>query len=83
MALPLIDRLMVQKSAAMVHALTAEYKGHALMMPAWGGTGKTSTMSKLVVMDGWAFMGDDWAFVTDKGDLLSFAKPMTIKPYHR
>ncbi len=83
MALPLIDRLMVQKRAAMVHALTAEYKGHALMMPAWGGTGKTSTMSKLVVRDGWAFMGDDWAFVTDKGDLLSFAKPMTIKPYHR
>lgn len=83
MALPLIDRLMVQKSAAMVHALTAEYKGHALLMPAWGGTGKTSTMSKLVKMDGWAFMGDDWAFVTDKGDLLSFAKPMFIKPYHR
>lgn len=83
MALPLIDRLMVQKNAAMVHALTAEYKGHALLMPAWGGTGKTSTMSKLVKMDGWAFMGDDWAFVTDKSDLLAFAKPMFIKPYHR
>lgn len=83
MALPLIDRLMVQKGAAMVHALTAEYKRHALLMPAWGGTGKTSTMSKLVKMDGWAFMGDDWAFVSDKGELLSFAKPMFIKPYHR
>lgn len=83
MALPLIDRLMVQKNAAMLHALTAEYKGHALLMPAWGGTGKTSTMAKLVKMDGWAFMGDDWAFATDKGDLLPFAKPMSIKPYHR
>lgn len=83
MALPLIDHLMVQKRAAMVHALTAEYKGHALLMPAWGGTGKTSTMAKLVKMDGWAFMGDDWAFVTDMGDLLAYAKPVFIKPYHR
>jgi hypothetical protein len=60
-----------------------EYKGHALLMPAWGGTGKTSTMSKLVKMDGFAFMGDDWAFVTQDGNLLGYAKPMSIKPYHR
>ncbi|HEU0292985.1 MAG TPA: hypothetical protein VFR47_09630 [Anaerolineales bacterium] len=83
MALPLIDRLMVQKNAAMVHALTVEYKGHALLMPAWGGTGKTSTMSKLVEMEGFAFMGDDWAFVTKDANLLAYPKPMFIKPYHR
>ena len=83
MALPLIDRLMVNQGAAMIHALTVEYKGHGLAMPAWGGTGKTSTMAKLLKRDGYAFMGDDWAFLSRQGELLGYAKPMFIKPYHR
>jgi hypothetical protein len=83
MALPLIDRLMVNQGAAMIHALTVEYKGHGLAMPAWGGTGKTSTMAKLLRRDGYAFMGDDWAFLSRQGELLGYAKPMFIKPYHR
>lgn len=82
MALPLIDRLMVTKGAAMLHCLTAAYRGHGLLIPAWGGTGKTSTMSKLVKTDGFSFMGDDWAFLTREGCLLGYAKPMFIKPYH-
>src|SRR3990172_1630470 len=41
-ALPLIDRIMVKRSAAMIHALTVDYRGHGLCMPAWGGVGKTS-----------------------------------------
>lgn len=83
MALPLIDRLMVTKGAAMLHCLTVAYRGHGLLMPAWGGTGKTSTMSKLMKADGFSFMGDDWAFLTRDGCLLGYAKPMFIKPYHR
>jgi hypothetical protein len=83
MALPLIDRLMVAKGAAMIHALTVEYNGVGLNMPAWGGTGKTSTMAKLLNRQGFAFMGDDWAFLSEQGDLLGYAKPMFIKPYHK
>lgn len=83
MALPLIDRLMVTKQAAMLHCLTVAYRDHGLLIPAWGGTGKTSTMAKLTKMDGFAFMGDDWAFLTEGGALLGYAKPMSIKPYHR
>ncbi len=83
MALPLIDRLMVSQGAAMIHALTVEYKGYGLAMPAWGGSGKTSTMAKLLKRDGYAFMGDDWAFLTQESELLGYAKPMFIKPYHR
>ena len=83
MALPLIDHMMVQHGAAMLHAMTVDYKGHGILMPAWGGTGKTSTMSKLVKTPGYAFMGDDWTFLTREAELLGFAKPMFIKPYHR
>lgn len=83
MAVPLIDRIMVQHGAAMLHAMTVDYKGHGILMPAWGGTGKTSTMSKLVKTPGFSFMGDDWTFLTRRSDLLGFAKPLFIKPYHR
>jgi hypothetical protein len=81
-ALPLIDRLMVERSAAMIHAATVEYRGHGICLPAWGGVGKTSTMAKLLKRDGVAFMGDDWAFLSDEAQLLGFAKPLFIKPYH-
>ncbi len=82
-ALPLIDRILVQKGAAMIHALTVSFRGHGLCAPAAGGTGKTSTMAKLVRTPGFSFMGDDWAFLSSSGSLLSYLKPMFIKPYHR
>jgi len=81
--LPLVDRVLVTKGAAMVHAATIEYRGWGINLPAWGGTGKTSTIAKLLRRDGYAFMGDDWAFLTREGQLLSFAKPMFIKPHHK
>ncbi len=82
-ALPLIDRLLVQRSVGMIHAATVSYRSHGIALPAAGGTGKTSTMAKLMKEPGFAFMGDDWAFLSDSGELLGFAKPMFIKPHHR
>src|SRR4029079_5851279 len=36
--LPIIDRILVTKGAAMVHATTIESTDHAINLPAWGGT---------------------------------------------
>ncbi|MGH8965718.1 MAG: hypothetical protein ACRDXB_10390, partial [Actinomycetes bacterium] len=80
---PVLDRAMVERGAAMIHAATVGYRGHAIAMPAAGGTGKTSTVAKLVRKDGFSFMGDDWAFLADDGTLLGYEKPMFIKPHHR
>jgi hypothetical protein len=81
--LPILDRVMVTHGAAMIHAATIEYRGQAINLPAWGGTGKTSTIAKLLRRDGYAFMGDDWGWLTQDGRLLAFAKPMFIKPHHK
>jgi hypothetical protein len=67
----------------MIHAATVAYRGHAIALPAAGGTGKTSTVAKLMRKDGYSFMGDDWAFLSDDGQLLGYEKPMFIKPHHR
>ena len=81
--LPLLDLMMASRGAAMIHAATVGYRGHAIALPAAGGTGKTSTMAKLVRRPGFSFMGDDWGFLTGDGRLLNYEKPMFIKPHHR
>ncbi len=81
-ALPLIDRLGVNRGAAMIHAATFSCRGKGVAMPAWGGVGKTSTIAKLVRRDDVAFMGDDWAFISREQELLGYTKPMFIKPHH-
>jgi hypothetical protein len=81
--LPMLDRLMVERGAAMIHAATVTIDGRGFALPAAGGVGKTSTIAKLAKNPGMGFLGDDWAFLTSTGRLLGFAKPMFIKPHHR
>jgi hypothetical protein len=81
--LPLLDRILVRRGIAMLHAATFVWGGRGVIMPAWGGTGKTSTIAKLMRRDDVAFLGDDWTFLGQDGRLLGYAKPMTIKPHHR
>jgi len=80
---PVLDRAMVRRGAAMIHAATVGYRGLGIAMPAAGGTGKTSTVAKLMRRKGFSFMGDDWAFLAEDGTLLNYEKPMFIKPHHK
>jgi len=80
---PVLDRAMVTRGAAMIHAATVAYQGRAIALPAAGGTGKTSTVAKLLRRDGFTLMGDDWAFLTDDQTMLGYDKPMFIKPHHK
>ncbi|MET3922569.1 hypothetical protein [Arthrobacter sp. UYEF20] len=81
--IPLLDRLCVQEETAMIHAAVVDFRGSGVLLPAWGGVGKTSTVAKLVAMPDVRFMADDWAFLGAGGMLMGYAKPMFIKPHHR
>ena len=81
--LPVVDIISTRRGAAMVHATMVDIGGRGVLMPAWGGVGKTSTMAKLLARDDCQFMGDDWGLLDDSGTLLGYAKPMFIKPHHR
>jgi hypothetical protein len=80
---PVLDRAMVERGAAMIHAATVGYRGYGVALPAAGGTGKTSTVAKLMRRPDYSFMGDDWAFLSEDKQLLGYEKPMFIKPHHR
>ena len=81
--LPILDLVMIDRQAAMIHAATVRLGNTGICMPAWGGVGKTSTVAKLMKREGASFLGDDWAFLTSDGNILGFHKPMFIKPHHR
>src|SRR5919204_1022279 len=81
--LPLVDRVAVRHGAAMIHAATVDYRGQGVSIAGSGGVGKTSTVAKLLTHEGVGFMGDDWAFLAADGTLLSYAKPMLVRPHHR
>jgi hypothetical protein len=80
---PLLDHLMTLQDTAMIHAATVAIDGIGVALPASGGTGKTSSVAKLMRQPRIAFMGDDWAFLDHSGELLGFQKPMFIKAHHR
>jgi glucosyl-dolichyl phosphate glucuronosyltransferase len=82
-ALALLDRALVRRHAAMVHAAAVCRDGRAVCIAGAGGAGKTSAALALAHGRGDGFMADDWCFVTDDGRLLGYAKPLLLRPQHR
>jgi len=53
-----------------------------LLMPSWGGVGKTATVCRFVRDYGWRLLGDD-LIIIGEGRADSFLKPFVIYPYHK
>jgi hypothetical protein len=80
---PLLDAVLVEREAALVHAATVSYRGRGIALPTWGGVGKAATVAKLLSLPRVSYMGDDWAFLTGDGQLIGDAKPLSVRPYQR
>jgi glucosyl-dolichyl phosphate glucuronosyltransferase len=82
-ALALLDRVLVRRHAAMVHAAAICRDGRAVCIAGAGGAGKTSAALAMAHGRGDGFMADDWCFVAADGRLLGYAKPLLLRPQHR
>lgn len=65
-----------------VHASSLEREGKAVALLAWGGIGKTTSMLKLVLEDGWRFLSDDLGLVDADGMLHRSPKRMQVYGYN-
>lgn len=65
-----------------IHAAALEKEGDVLLLPSWGGVGKTATVCRYVRSFGWRLLGDDLILVGERG-ALPFLKPFVIYPYHK
>ena len=85
----LLDRLVRETTEAAVsssttyaaiHAAAASCRGRAVVMPAPGGHGKTTTVAALV-RGGWDFLTDEAALISmDDGLVHPFPRPLSISP---
>ena len=82
--MPVIQCLLHQKDHTFVHGAAVAIKGRGVLLPGWGGTGKTSAIVCLLkdIPDS-SFLSDDYTIVNSAGRLLSFPKAFFIYPYHR
>ena len=63
----------------LLHASAVERDGRVLLMTGESGSGK-STMSALLALGGWRFLGDEFAFVgLDDGRIHPFPRPASLK----
>lgn len=81
--MPLVHWKMLERGAATIHGASVAVNGQGILMPAWGGTGKTSAVMELFKLPDSSFMSDDFAIICRDGTLLSYPKPFFIYPYHR
>lgn len=66
----------------LLHAAALEKGGQVLLLPSWGGVGKTATVCRFVREHGWRLLGDDLV-VLGHGEVKPFLKPFVIYPYHK
>lgn len=77
-----LELLLLQQKRTLLHAAAVENGGDALVMPSWGGVGKTAIVCKFVKEHGWKLLGDDLVII-DQNNVHAFLKPFVIYPYHK
>ncbi len=77
-----IELLLLVQNKTLIHAAAVEKDGSVLLMPSWGGVGKTATVCRFVQDHGWRLLGDD-LIIIDGDHAIPFLKPFVIYPYHK
>jgi len=80
---PVLQMLFLRKKHCMIHSASVAINGRGVLLPGWGGTGKTSSVICILrEIGGSRFLGDDFSIISP--DLIySYPKAFFIYPYHR
>lgn len=76
-----VQILLLEQDATLIHGAAMEKDNKVLLLPSWGGVGKTATVITMV-KEGWRLLGDDLVILKDNYTL-PFLKPFVIYPYHK
>jgi len=76
----LVELVLLKQRHSLLHSAAVQYKGKNYLLPAFGGVGKTTTISEIITHGGKLY-GDDMVIIS--GDkILSYPLDFTIYPYH-
>lgn len=76
----LVEPILLDKGYTLIHSAAVQYNGKNYLFPAFGGVGKTTTVSA-VVYDGGKLFGDDMNIINER-DILCYPQDFSIYPYH-
>jgi hypothetical protein len=82
---PVVQMALLGKGASFIHASSLKDRdGQAVLFAGWGGCGKTSTSSSLLLADSkrWAFVGDDLSILDKTGTVSYNHVGMHVYPYN-
>jgi hypothetical protein len=77
---PMVHLKMLLEGVLMVHSASVADRQCAAVMPAHGGTGKTTTALTLA-HEGYGLLGDDLVFVAPEGHVYGYLRPLHLFAY--
>ncbi len=79
---PIVAIFSASRGAAHLHAASIVRGDSVLLLPGWGGAGKTSTILKLVRQYGFSFLADDYSLIRSNGRCVLNPKKLQIYAYN-
>jgi hypothetical protein len=80
--LPLAHLALLRQHGSMIHAAAVSRDGVAVVLAAWGGTGKTSTLIHLLRDHGLTFIADDLAMVLPGARVRQLGRTINVLDYN-
>ncbi len=78
----IVNILLLKEGYTFIHAAAVSKDNKALVLPSWGGVGKTASVSKLI-RKGYKLLGDDMNIITAEGKIYPFPKEFVLYFYHK
>lgn len=76
------QNLQLHFDQSFIHASSVSESNKALLFPAWGGIGKTTSLLKLMKHQGYEFLSDDLAIVDAGGEVYLNPKKIQVYAYN-
>lgn len=74
---------LLEQNLTFIHAAGLEKEDQVLLLPSWGGVGKTATVVRMIKEQKWKLLGDDLIIINSNGEVIPFLKPFVIYGYHK
>ena len=78
----MLQIILLKNEYSFIHAAAVSKEKRALLMPSWGGVGKTASVAKLVKQN-YKILGDDLNIIGNNGEIYPFPKKFILYFYHK
>lgn len=78
----MLQIMLLKFGYSLIHAAAVANENGALLLPSWGGVGKTACVAKLV-KTGYKILGDDFNIINKNGEIYGLPKKFVLYFYHR